>query len=238
MEKRWVITSGKGIRTWLKQSIATKTGISANLSFLSPEQAVWSFPNFKESKNFVGRQNPFSKERLAWKIRYALPKIYQEQKKAFEQLEPFLKSVDPLKSFNSAGKFATVFDNYLHYRPDMLEKWEDNVHLNNCSDELWQAPLWRRISSLMPCPTLKTLMKEGDFGDATPKQLFFFYLAPLSPLHSEALVEYASEKTLHLYLLQPTDQYWVEVLSNKEKLKQQAEDSSSDDLYLELGPPF
>ena len=40
---------------------------------------------------------------------------------------------------------------------------------------------------------------------------------------------------MHAFFLQPTDHYWKEVLSNRQKLIQQAEGEES---FLELGPPL
>jgi len=237
-EKKWVVTSGKGMRTWMKQAIASKNGISANLCFLSPERAVWSFANLPETENLISGRNPFSKERLAWKIRQVLPEIHQQNPETFKMLTPFITDEDPIKKIQLCWEIATVFDEYLHYRPELLEKWENGQDQLNCPDEVWQAPLWRRINCLMPCPSLYNLIKEESFAQTAPSQLFLFYLSPLSTVHFQAFAAFSSRKTLHAYLLQPTDQYWQQVLSKKEQLTRQSENQSDEDMYLELGPPL
>lgn len=237
-EKKWVVTSGKGMRIWMKQAIAERTGISANLCFLSPEQGVWSFANLPSFENLISDRNPFSKERLAWKIRQVLPRIHQENPEAFQVLTPFIADEDPLKKIQLCWEIAAVFDEYLHYRPELLEKWEMGQGETSCQDEIWQAPLWRRISSLMPCPSLYNLIQQANFAQKAPPKLFLFYLSPLSPIHFQAFAAYASQKTLHAYLLQPTDQYWQQVLSKKEQLTKRSETTSEEDMYLELGPPL
>ena len=67
MEKRFIVTNGKGIRVWLKQRISEALGISAILFLQSPEQAVWKLakPVIPELSEFS--TNPFSKERMAGK---------------------------------------------------------------------------------------------------------------------------------------------------------------------------
>ena len=237
-EKKWVVTSGKGMRVWMKQAIAERTGISANLCFLSPEQGVWSFANLPSFENLISDRNPFSKERLAWKIRRVLPRIHQENPEVFQVLTPFIADEDPLKKIQLCWEIATVFDEYLHYRPELLEKWEKGQGETNCQDEIWQALLWRGISSMMPCPSLYNLIQQANFAQKAPPKLFLFYLSPLSPIHFQAFAAYASQKTLHAYLLQPTDQYWQQVLSKKELLTKRSETTSEEDMYLELGPPL
>ena len=126
MEKRMVITAGKGMRIWMKQKIAELTGISANLHFLSLENAVWSLADHSHDKANSG--TPFSKERMAWKIRYAIPKLAVQYPDAFKIVSSFLKEDDPLKKIQLCWEIASVFDGYLHYRPELIEKWEMKKH--------------------------------------------------------------------------------------------------------------
>ena len=178
-EKRWIVTSGKGIRTWIKHEIASILGVSANLHFLSPEQAVWSFANLPKLSDSQITKNPFSKERLAWKIRKILPELSTEDPEAFAMVSPFLGDEDPLRKIQLCWEIASAFDGYLHYRPQLLEKWENGEYLYFSNDEKWQALLWRRVSSLMPCPSLHNLIKESNFAEDSVEKLSLF----ISPLY-------------------------------------------------------
>jgi len=238
LEKKWIVTSGRGIRVWIKQKLADLFGVSANLNFMSPEQAVWSFADSINLSSHTFSRNPFSKERMAWKIRQVLPELYQENPEIFRMIGPFLSEEDPLKRIQLCWEIAQTFDGYLHYRPELLENWENGLNSETSGDEEWQAHLWRRISSLLPSPSLHKLSQENNFAQVAPPKLFLFYFCPTSPVHLQAFAKYSSKHSLYTYFLQPTDQYWSEVLSNKEQLQRQSENRTGNDNYLELGPPL
>jgi exodeoxyribonuclease V gamma subunit len=241
MEKRFIVTNGKGMRIWLKQRISESLGISANLVFLSPEQAVWKFAKstIPELSELSG--NPFSKERMAWKIRSALPNLAAEFPEPFEVVSSFLEEEDPLKKIQLCWEIASVFDGYLHYRPNLIENWKKQKFTTGSTDEKWQALLWNKISAQIPCPPLSTLAQDPSFASQGPSQLWFFGLSPIPPVHLLALSKYAEKKELHAFLLQPTDEYWREVLSNRERIllsETKGSTGGENDMFLELGPPL
>ncbi len=241
MEKRFIVTNGKGMRVWLKQRISETLGISANLVFLSPEQAVWKFakPAIPELSELAG--NPFSKERMAWKIRHALPNLADQFPEPFKVVSSFLEEDDPLKKIQLCWEIASVFDGYLHYRPELIDEWKNKGFATGSIDEKWQALLWNEISEEIPCPPLSTLTQDPSFASQSPNQLWFFGLSPIPPVHLLALSKYAEKKEFHAFLLQPTDGYWREVLSNREKIllsETEGPTEGKDDMFLELGPPL
>lgn len=241
MEKRLIVTNGKGMRVWLKQRISEFHGISANLVFLSPEQAVWKFAKSTTQELSELSGNPFSKERMAWKIRYALPSLADEFPEPFKVVSSFLEEEDPLKKIQLCWEIASVFDGYLHYRPELIENWKKQKFTTGSTDEKWQALLWNKISEQIPCPPLLTLTQDPSFASHSPNQLWFFGLSPIPPVHLLALSKYAEKKDLHAFLLQPTDEYWREVLSNRERILLSETEGSTegeDDMFLELGPPL
>ena len=109
--------SGRGIRNWIKQELARINGISANLQFFSPEQLVWQFGKILLPQNFTIIGNPFSKERMAWKIREVLPGVISDHPDEFNLIISYLEDGDPLKRIQLCWEIAGVFDGYLNYRP-------------------------------------------------------------------------------------------------------------------------
>ena len=124
-EKRLVITMGKGMRTWLKLKIAEKLGVSANLHFLSTEKIIWDIAKDNISTENQNQANPFSKERMAWKIRNILSTVIEDHPDEFEIVASFIAEDDPLKKIQFCWEVANVFDGYLHYRPKLIEQWEN-----------------------------------------------------------------------------------------------------------------
>ena len=162
MKERFIVTSGKGMRTWLKQRISELIGISANLHFLSPERVAWDLAVPASFNDREFGSNPFSKERMAWKIRYALPSLASKHPEPFSLVTSFLEEDDPLKKIQLCWEIASVFDGYLHYRPDLIEKWNKGARATGSRDEKWQALLWSEITpkfQARPFPLL--LMRWG-----------------------------------------------------------------------------
>lgn len=235
LTKRVIVTSGKGMQNWMKFEIAKQLGVSANLHFVTTEKIVWQLSK-PHAQNFdYSTVNPFSKERIAWKIRNVLPGIILDHPIEFKLIKYFIKSDDPLKKIQFCWEVATVFDGYLHYRPKLIQDWEDGKIDGQNHDATWQAILWRRISGELPCPPISTLCKEKTFASEGPEKIYFFGFSPIPPVYIEAFAKYAEKHEMHAFFLQPTDQYWKDVLSNREKLILIDEGK---ELFLELGPPL
>ena len=234
-EKRLVITMGKGMRTWLKLKIAEKLGVSANLHFLSTEKIIWDIASDNIRIENQNQANPFSKERMAWKIRNILSMVIIDHPDEFEIVASFIAEDDPLKKIQFCWEVANVFDGYLHYRPKLIEQWENGQIQSENKDEAWQAILWKRISGDMPCPPLVTLTDEVCFASKSPQKIYFFGFSPIPPVHMKVFAKYAEKKELHAFLLQPTEHYWQDVLSNRQRLLLQ---ENGEAMFLELGPPL
>ena len=82
------------MRTWIKRGVAELRGVSANLRFLSPERVIWDLANPENGNGFGKPANPFSKERMAWKIRHALPNLADQFPEPFKVVSSFLEEDD------------------------------------------------------------------------------------------------------------------------------------------------
>jgi len=239
LQTRNIVTPGRGIRNWIKQELARKNGISANLQFFSPEQAVWQFGKILLPKNFTIIGNPFSKERMAWRIREVLPGLISDHPDEFNLIISYLEDGDPLKRIQLCWEIAGVFDGYLNYRPEMISKWSDGKILTQHKGNEWQSILWKRIESLMPCPPLSNLIKERDYGTQGVEPVFVFGMGILPPLHLHAFLKKAQTHEVFIFMLQPTDTFWDDILSSKNKtqLDEQTANNGLEE-WSENGPPL
>ena len=233
--KRVIVTSGKGMQNWLKLEIAKQLGVSANLHFVTTERIIWQLSQASIQKFSYSTSNPFSKERIAWKIRNILPSVILDYPQEFNLINSFIKSDDALKKIQFCWEVATVFDGYLHYRPELIQEWENGEFDFQNKDAAWQGLLWKRISSELPCPPISTLCHENSFAKEGPKKMYFFGFSPIPPVYLQAFAKYGEKHEIHSFCLQPTYHYWKEVLSNRQKLIKQEEGEA---IYLELGPPL
>jgi exodeoxyribonuclease V gamma subunit len=239
LQVRNIVTSGRGIRNWIKQELAKINGISANLQFFSPEQLVWQFAKTLLPADIRVTGNPFSKERMAWKIREVLPELISDYPDEFNLLISYLEDEDPLKRIQLCWEIAGVFDGYLHYRPEMISKWSNGKILAEHKGSEWQSILWKRIESLMPCPQLAGLIKERDYGSQGTEPVFLFGMGILPPLHLHAFLKKAQVHEVFIFMLQPTNTFWDDVLSSKSRaqLDEQAANNGHEE-WAENGPPL
>ena len=239
LQTRNIVTPGRGIRNWIKQELARINGISANLQFFSPEQLVWQFGKILLPQNFTIIGNPFSKERMAWKIREVLPGVISDHPDEFNLIISYLEDGDPLKRIQLCWEIAGVFDGYLNYRPEMISKWSDGKILAQHQGNEWQSILWKRIESLMPCPPLADLIKERDYGTQGVEPVFVFGMGILPPLHLHAFLKKAQTHEVFIFMLQPTDTFWDDILSSKNKtqLDEQTTNNGLEE-WSENGPPL
>jgi len=239
LQTRNIVTPGRGIRNWIKQELARKNGISENLKLFSNEKAEWQFGKIILHKNFTIIGNPFSKERMAWRIREVLPGLISDHPDEFNLIISYLEDGDSLKRIQLCWEIAGVFDGYLNYRPEMISKWSDGKILTQHKGNEWQSILWKRIESLMPCPPLSNLIKERDYGTQGVEPVFVFGMGILPPLHLHAFLKKAQTHEVFIFMLQPTDTFWDDILSSKNKtqLDEQTANNRLEE-WSENGPPL
>lgn len=240
-EEDFIVVPGDGLRSWLTREIARSKGICANLRFLSPERAVWMLINPTDGKDGEIAGNPFSKECLAWKIRGALPSLLASEDEDLRPIREYLTETEPLKTIQFCWQIATAFDGYLNYRPGLMDGWARGVSCSN-QDETWQSLVWQAICDEFP-PTLSKLCNQDSFVSGLPSRLWLFGLSHLPPIHLEVFKAYALKGDLRYLLLQPSDGYWEDVLSQKNRMKELSkasetgrEELTEAALYLDLGP--
>jgi exodeoxyribonuclease V gamma subunit len=148
------------------------------------------------------------------------------------RLSTWLAQADAVMRFELATSVAALFDQYLTFRPDWLEAWfqgrmvdlgtpEDGAAL----DQQWQAALWRRLAQQTQSdgrhPMLQLLelldargIGLGDTGQL-PASAHVFCLPTLAPVHLQLLRRLAAHVELHLYMLNPSQEFWFEVVDQR-----------------------
>ena len=56
-------------------------------------------------------------------------------------------------AYQLAGQLADIFDQYLVYRPDWIDAWQNGRLIGLGEDEIWQAELWRRLRASVGTPS-------------------------------------------------------------------------------------
>ncbi len=200
---------------WLQINLAQQIGVEANYHFPLPARLLWDllkqiFPNIPE-------QDPLSRPALQWKIFSTLPDLLADQ--AFSSLNNYVQNDQTgLKRWQLAGKIADSFDRYQYYRDDWLNDAVD--------DNRWQALLWQAITRNLPQHKTQlvegvkqALLEQSVDTRQLPKRISLFAPSTLPPLLLNTLLLMAESIQLDFYLLAPTNQYWLDLISEKQAAK-------------------
>ena len=187
---------------------------------------------------------------MLWEIMRVLPGMLDQPE--FSPLKSYLSDpADTRKRFQLASQIANLFDQYLVFRPDLILAWDqgqlksagaaDNPH------ELWQAALWRRLQLEKPGQHLAALLREfaglsakPDFKPQdVPERISIFGISALPPSYLQIFCALGARIDVHLFLLQPSKEYWGLIVNAREseRLLKAARkgDAAADELHLEAG---
>jgi exodeoxyribonuclease V gamma subunit len=204
-----------GMARWLRQQLAARLGIAANLRFLFPAQALELLLGPADAAP-PGRAQASSSHALAWAVLAALPEVATRPE--FEPLARYLgprpegDAVDR-RAWALARELGDVLDRYALYRRDWTAAWargELPAELADSPDAPWQAALWRVATERLGRPSLAERLARhlagAPPGDCPP--LAVFGVSSLPPAYIEALAHQAEATRIELYLLCPSDLYW------------------------------
>ncbi|MFZ2649414.1 MAG: exodeoxyribonuclease V subunit gamma [Burkholderiaceae bacterium] len=223
-----IIVPSAAVRRSLTLAIADHDGICANVQF--DFLARWLWRQIGRLVSGIAEESPFAPAVLTWRVFTAL------SDKAFSTAHPrlaaYLDSADDVMRYELAHRVAALLDQYVTYRPDWLEAWQQQ---RPCSlgtqdsaahkDEGWQAALWRCITGELGLEArhpgasfVEALQRSGPGAAARaglPTHAHLFALPTMPPLHIGLLQQVGRAVDLHLYVLNPCREYWFEVIDRR-----------------------
>ena len=189
------------------------------------------------------RQSPFAAAGLTWRVFQAFADA--EFVGAHPRLAAYLSGADALMHFELAGRSAALLEQYTTYRADGLLAWSagqawpehDDAPGDVLADAAWQAALWRRISAEIeqakrrdrgpPArrPLLRSLPQRaaaGPMAAALARPAHIFGLPTVAPLHLQWLQQLARHAEIHLYVLNPCQEHWFDLVDPRRLAQLQA----------------
>ncbi|MES9970516.1 MAG: exodeoxyribonuclease V subunit gamma [Candidatus Thiodiazotropha sp.] len=236
LRQQQVIVQHPGMARWLSLQIANHLGICANLTFPLPAAFIWQL--FHTLLPEVPEYDRYQPQRLAWRI-YCL--LQDRDGVGLDQsLGNYLAEADDVKGFQLAQQLATLFDRYLIYRPDWIVKWQQGESATE--GDGWQASLWRQLAAedAIHWVSLQLQLSQitaTSFKQHLPPRIFIFGVPTLSPGYLEIIRQIASLTDVHLFLLNPCEAHWADIVSPAEQARM-ALRSREEALYLEVGNPL
>jgi exodeoxyribonuclease V gamma subunit len=233
LQPETIVVQSLGMRRWISFELAARLGVTMNCRFPF-------FQEFAHGLLHAGAktQNAFSRNALPWRILALLPRLIAQP--GFEPLQHYAGSdaQAALKQFQLAHQIATVFDRYLAHSPERLLQWE------NKREQGWQAQLWRELAKghaeTHPPALVRAFSARAEAGEPLPgvaPRLSVFGISGVPPFFLHLLQAAGRLIDVHLFLLEPTDQYWGDILSQKEQSRllrrPELKGKTAEDLHFE-----
>lgn len=227
LEAEKIVVHSHGMQRWVSMELAKQLGILANAKFL--------FPNEFLNQSYQAVLDDFTpnplpdKDRLIWQLLTVLEN--SEKLSRFSDLTNYLDAAEEYKRFQFTKRLAGLLDQYCMFRPDWILDWErsDKDH--------WQAGIWKELQQLYPSkykPHFQEEFREKiDTAQITSfaNRVSIFGISSLPPIHIELIYHLSRHIPVDMYFLNPSKQYWVDVLSKKTISRIQRE-RPSEELYL------
>ncbi len=238
-ERETVIVQNAGMARWLSLQVADYTGISANMETLFPAEFMWQ--TLRSVLPDLPDHDPCKPTVLRWRLLQLFIDCLNDHEDDFPEIAHYLN--DETNAWHLALELSQQLDHYLFYRDDWIHQWEsvDNDELlkNN-----WQARLWRKIVTenglvhwlSMQDQFIQALGAHSSSNTVNmlPERVSFFSLSALSPGYLRLLGELGKRIDIHLFIINPCQEYWGDILSEKQIARLDATEQA----YYESGNPL
>lgn len=216
-----VLVESQGMEHWLRLQLAERHGIAMNLEFPMPSRFIWELAR-QLLGDEVPHQSPYSRELLCWRLDALLAdERFAADERAAEANAYWgygQTAADPLKRFQLAGKLADLFEQYLLFRPDWLEQWQQQPSSCHWQGLLWNLlladepnhPLWLQRQALARLEQL-----AASHPERLPSQVVIFAINAMAPPTLQFFEALAAVVPVHLFHLNPCVEFWGDQLSDR-----------------------
>lgn len=223
LQPQHVLVPSAAMRRALTLAAARTHGVCAHIEFGFLAQWLWR--QVAHGVPRVAEESPFAAPLTTWRIYTAFDD--EAWWRRHPRLARYLAGADAVMRHDLAGTTAALFDQYSTYRPEWLAAWDDGRSVlpptagaAALADEAWQADLWRRLAaelapaSLHPGEAFQQALAVPH--DRPPRPLppsaHLFGMPSMPPLYLPWLERLGTWMDLHLYVLDPCEAYWYEIV--------------------------
>jgi exodeoxyribonuclease V gamma subunit len=139
-----VIVPNRDTAKWLQLQVSDRMGIAANLNFELP--AEWHWKRIREIYPDLPKVLLSDPEPLKWSLFSLLnePDVLKRFERLFNYVSEQSEEMRGTATLKLSRQLASVYDQYLIYRPEMILKWDAGK--TGSGDEKWQAELWQLLT--------------------------------------------------------------------------------------------
>lgn len=237
-----ILIAAPGIARYLDTALAQKLSVAANIRYSSIPVFFWRLiaQMLPELSRHSVYTNAYAPDVLRWHIlRVLLHDMHEKPGLApvREALQSYCAAYDTA-AYALAGELAALFDQYLVYRPDWIAAWEKGKTTQKKDDaERWQMLLWQEIAAKIHTPhriallgdLLEKLQKNPQqadiFAPKLPERVFLFAFSAMAPVYLQLFAALSQHTDVHLFVLNPAREYWGDILSAQQILRDKNENS-------------
>jgi len=143
-QSQTIVVPNRDTAKWLQLHLAEKLGIAANLKFILP--AEWHWNRVREIYPELPKVLPSDPEPMKWTL-YGLlnePDILKIFQRLYNYISVQSEEMREPATLKLSRQIASVFDQYLIYRPQMILDWDAGK--TSSGDEKWQSKLWQLLN--------------------------------------------------------------------------------------------
>ena len=221
-----IIVPSAAIQRTVELAITDTVGICANVRFSYLARWLWRQIGPTQPDEPA---SPFEPAIMAWRIFVLFDDEQLVTRHA--RLRFYLQQADPVMRFDLAVRTAALFEQYLTYRSDWIERWSrgEQYPLASASqaenaDQQWQAAVWQRLSNDLGgpqqylSPSVLSQFKSALNHQPIPAAaalptVHLFCLPTIAPAHLAALRELGTHFDIALYLRNPCQEYWFDIVA-------------------------
>jgi exodeoxyribonuclease V gamma subunit len=224
-ETETIVVPSVAVRRRLELDYADVFGVCANVRLTYLAQWLWDMAGQLLT---VPESSPFAPDRLVWPLYQCLGQPWVTTS---PRLAGYLAGADEVMRFELADRLAHLYDQYLTYRPNWLERWQSGDAIApgaatgwgdvQRADEAWQSALWRQVLTHLEIrerhPTLRAIDRIEALTPETvpagwPSRVSVFALSSMPPLSMALLKAMSRLIDVRLYALNPCESYWFDIV--------------------------
>ncbi|AEF99838.1 exodeoxyribonuclease V subunit gamma [Methylomonas methanica] len=243
LENEVLLVQSNGMGQWLKQSLAQNNalGIAAAMQIQLPSLFIWSVYRAVLGQQ-IPKEQPLAKAPLTWRLYRLLPVLITQT--GFESLAYFLQhDCNGRKRFQLAEQLADLFDQYQVYRSDWINDWAAGRDIFRDAHgqplplperQIWQSHLWRAVladlggdcnpfasRASVHAQFMATVDTLEQRPAGIPRRIMLFGLSSLPQQSLEVLAKLGTFCQIVLFVHNPCQHYWADIIEDKELLKAQ-----------------
>jgi exodeoxyribonuclease V gamma subunit len=221
IEPETIIVQSRGMQRFVSLALARRHGICANTRFPFPNAFIDRL--FRQFFPQLPKRSSYEVPVLTWSIMKVLPDAVRQP--GFERLRAYLSGTgDWVKRIQISARLAELFDQYVVFRPDMIESWERSNEGDD-PDERWQASLWRMVKARdthdrhrgqLRRELLEAFAAPPADSFPLPRRIFMFGVSSLPPFHLDTLSGLAMHTDVHVFTMNPSAELWEDLVSPRQ----------------------